>query len=157
MRKCAFTKEEIKEGFAVKQENGKNKYFKNEYIYNLYIKNSEAESKIQEKINDVLGVYKLAQLPIAFRKKLAIWKKEYKELAILYAVTGVEKELYQNRDKGINYLIAIVDNNLFKGNEIFLRELNPISELSVQSEELHMDLYDNIVFKGNRTNILKFY
>lgn len=157
MRKCAFTKEEIKEGFAVKQENGKNKYFKNEYIYNLYIKNSEAESKIQEKINDVLGVYKLAQLPIAFRKKLAIWKKEYKELSILYAVTGVEKELYQNRDKGINYLIAIVDNNLFKGNEIFLRELNPISELSVQSEELHMDLYDNIVFKGNRTNILKFY
>ena len=157
MSKCAFTKEEIKGGFSVRQENGKNKYFKNEYIYNLYVKNSEAESKIQEKVNDILGVYKLAQLPIAFRKKLTIWKKEYKELAILYAINGVESELYTNKDKGINYLIAIIDNNLFKGNEIFLRELNPISEEFVQQEELHMDLYENIVFKGNRTNILKFY
>ena len=154
---CAFTKEKIDKELAVSyipEGKTKNIYFKSNLIFKLWKEEQEADYMIQKKINEALNVYALAKLPIQFNKKYKQWLESYNKLEILYTINIVENEINQHKSKGINYMIAIIDNNLFRGKELLDSKMK--FKDSEKKEEIFLDLYEEPKFLGNRINVVKF-
>ena len=154
---CRFTNEKVNKdkAFSIVLEGAKKKsYFKSEEVYKIWLIEEVAEELIRKKLNSILCVDEYKAYNVGFKAKMKMWKKNYKLVEILFTIERFEKELKSNFDKGINYLSAIIDNNLYVGvgilkSKIDIKYEKVSSEMCEKSEKL----LNSSKFLGNRMDI----
>ena len=154
---CKFTGEKVSKSkaFSITFEGAKKKlYFKSEEVYKIWLLEEEAEEIIRKKINEILGVDTYTAYTIGFKSKMKMWKKSYKLVEILFTIEKFEKELKNNSNKGLNYLSAIIDNNLYQGVSILKSKIDTIYEkVNTEICEKSEKLLNSNKFLGNRVDI----